>query len=267
MTKFDKYFTNYTLAQTNNTNSPTTTDLNNIEKTLKSNEQVVKENAKQLDVLVNNYHNTGIFTAVDIFTGISSLSVLLVAIASYIKLIQLPIKNVISYISLLDIKTKNKVENILSQMLAIANCNRVCVGIFHDGVNIGTIHFTKMSVIYEVTSANVAPIKYTVKNVDIDKLESEILLTNKDTFTSITLSTAPALCKDYMNSVGIKKTLSRRLESDSGIFGLFECQWLEEQPSIDIMNDTPRLEQLNSLFRSLYVLLKKLSKTKPVFNW
>lgn len=173
--------------------------------------------------------------------------------------------NILSYINKDKIKEIILIERLLEDLLILTNASRVSVGIFHNGQNIGSFNFKKMSVIYEAKKNKVSSIKDLYKNVDFSKLKTHILRLNSDSFVKYTINDEDILdaCKDYLDINDMDTVYSRLLKNDIGEYGVIEIQYLtdnlENINSVELKNN-----EVEKLYNKISRLLRYVIEEKKI---
>jgi hypothetical protein len=199
------------------------------------------------------------------FYLVASLTTLIVVIYNHIKEMHTPIKTAVSYFSHSEIKEKQAVESVLENFIKLTGCHRVCIGLFHNGSGAGSIHFKKMSVTHEAKKPGISSFISRFRNIDLYKVEPELLLSNSYEFISISVndSSLDSGCKNYMISNGLKYILCRQLLCKKGIYGIIELHFVEE-PDLTLLNNPDIIHQINIVYEQVANMTDYIRRNKPL---
>jgi hypothetical protein len=247
-------------------------DTNNTYSSIIANSSIAesKSSEEQIYNIYNKYTQTGTISLFEIIILLIAFSSLTVSGLNHLRLLKTPVRDVITYLNLNHIKETREIENILQEMLAVSQCHRVLIGLFHNGTSVGTHHFNKMSVFYEVVAPSISPLRDKTQNVLLYKLYDEIENNTGDTFSKYSREDKDLKprCIMHLDNIGVKESLKRLLvDSDKGIYGIVELQWVNFT-SEDIMKDTSNLAQLDILFNRLVSHIEGMENNKKrLFNF
>lgn len=202
---------------------------------------------------------------IEFFYLIASITTLTVVIYNRIKEIHKPIKTAIAYFSHNDIKEKQAVESVLQNFIKLTGCHRVCIGLFHNGSGAGSIHFKKMTITHEAKKPGIVSFISRFRNVDLYKIEAELLMSNSYAFTHISADHAKldSGCKNYMVSNGLKYVLCRQLLCKKGIYGIIELQFVED-PDLTLLNNPETIKQVNVVYEQVANMTDYIRRNKPL---
>jgi len=168
-----------------------------------------------------------------LFDGAILLSTALVLVQQWmnrLSILKVATKDILAFVSKRDLAKKTEIENLLHEIRAITACDRVAVGLFHNGTTIGNIHFTKMSLVYEAVKDGIVSLKTTVKDIAIEHIEAEILLGNSEEFMRIDVddSKLDPKCKKYLDSLSISTVYTRLLQfGNDNIYGIMQLHYFK----------------------------------------
>lgn len=225
--------------------------------------QLPPDDLTQLRRSIERVSNAQYVDAWSIFLLISSLIVFISSVTTHLKVISAKTKNIISYIKPKDNKEKNIIEGNLRQVMGEASAIRVAVAMFHNGSSIGSYHFNKMSMLYEVTKSGYASIKSKVQNIPFVNIEKSVQLSSADKWTKFSIST-PNLdkeCIKYLRVNNLEAVYSRLLASKEGIYGIIELQYSNEEDS-SLSDETFQI--IESSFYTIAFLLDLIRRDKPL---
>lgn len=195
----------------------------------------------------------------------SSVLSLIISIVNHLNILTLPIRNRITEYTNKEREQILIVENTLREYLVIAGCQRVVIGLFHNGTSVGAIHFKKMTISHECTTNETISIKSKFDNVSLAKLDQELNKSSSYSFTKFDIKddSLPVGCKSYMSENGIQRVLTRLLTNRKGIYGILELHYTET-PAFDVINNKELLLQLESVHRKVCTLLDYVIKNKKI---
>lgn len=223
----------------------------------------------QIDNLLRAYRDSG-------FPGVLEVLVLMTIALVYNSLMitiskfridKTAMTDIISFITKDDIKFTEQIEDILNQLLVLVNCDRVVIGIFHNGSSLGHLHNSYVSIEYEVTADGISSIKEEVKKIPIRKIQTEISngleTSNKFIKYNRKDNNLPQKCIQHLDNINVEEIWSRLLITENKeAYAILQFQWVKS-PIYNIETDYIRLEQTYRIFNSLNSkLFKKLIKKK-----
>lgn len=214
-----------------------------------------------------NSHNKGeplpIF---DVLIFLAWLTTLGVTVANNLKLKQMPVEDVITAIKPEDIEQRHLIEKLLTEMRVMIGCDRVVLGIFHNGVRIGgTNHFKKFSVIYEDTAPGIGSIKSLIQNIPATKIYAEVEeAINSRESKFIAVNKAELIdpgCITHLDSIGVEHLIHRIFFNSDGAYGIMHLQWIESPTELITSIDIASLEKI---FHRLETRLEYVVKNKKI---
>lgn len=218
-----------------------------------------KSSEEQIYGIYNRYLKTGNITLFEIIILLIAFGSLGLSWISHIRLVKTPISNAITYLTNNHLHEVREIENILSEMLAVAQCHRIAVGLFHNGKSVGKHHFNKMSVFYEVVAPGITPLKDELQNVALSKIYDDIESSSGQSFIKVSAEdkSLKSRCVMHLDSVGVKELLSRLLvASNKGIYGIIQLHWVENTTE-NILENPAMVAQLNKLFNRLVTSIEE----------
>ncbi|MBE9234287.1 hypothetical protein IQ231_22220 [Cuspidothrix issatschenkoi LEGE 03284] len=213
----------------------------------------VKSSEEQIYGIYNRYLKTGNISLFEIIILLVAFGSLALSWVNHLKLLKTPLSNAITYLTNNHLHEVREIENILSEMLAVTQCHRIAVGLFHNGKSVGKHHFNKMSVFYEVEAPGINPLKDALQNIPLSKIYDEIEMSSGESFIKVSAldKSLKSRCVMHLNSIGVKELLSRLLIApNKGIYGIIQLHWVENTTE-NILENPVMLSQLNKLFNRL----------------
>jgi hypothetical protein len=174
-------------------------------------------------------------------------------------------KDVITFISRERIEEQAYINSLLREFLGVTQCHRICIGIFHNGTKAGSIHFRKMSIVYEALSHGVSSIKNKVQSKSIIEFEDEILKYSDSEFTrySIEDSDIKPECRKHLDFIGVHTIYSRLLSIKKGGYGIMQLQFIDK-PDFEIFNTLDKIQSAEKIFNKISTALDYIAKGKKI---
>ena len=218
-----------------------------------------KSSEEHIYGIYNRYLKTGNITLIEIIILLVAFGSLALSWFNHLKLLKTPLSNAITYLTNNHLHDVREIENILSEMLAVAQCHRIAVGLFHNGKSVGKHHFNKMSVFYEVVAPGITPLKDELQNISLSKIYDDIESSSGQSFIKVSAEdkSLKTRCVMHLDSIGVKELLSRLLvASNKGIYGIIQLHWVENTTE-NILENPAIVAQLNKLFNRLVSLIEE----------
>ncbi|PPJ61963.1 hypothetical protein [Cuspidothrix issatschenkoi] len=218
-----------------------------------------KSSEEHIYGIYNRYLKTGNVTLIEIIILLVAFGSLALSWFNHLKLLKTPLSNAITYLTNNHLHEVREIENILSEMLAVAQCHRIAVGLFHNGKSVGKHHFNKMSVFYEVVAPGITPLKDELQNISLSKIYDDIESSSEQSFIKVSAEdkSLKTRCVMHLDSIGVKELLSRLLvASNKGIYGIIQLHWVENTTE-NILENPAIVAQLNKLFNRLVSLIEE----------
>lgn len=197
------------------------------------------------------------------FTTIVLMSNLLTNILNLVKLSEGFYTNISTGISKKQLEFIEYVENTLYELVEVTDTDRACIGLFHNSKTWGSVHFLKMSILYEARRDGVRSIRRKFQNVEIEVIREEIAMSYSDRFTklSVTDERLSDSCKYYLSTVGINTVYTRKIVDKKGnILGIIELQNIVDRPRKDAIDS----EVTEMLYRKLSTIVNRIKNRKQV---
>lgn len=210
--------------------------------------------------LIRDIKNNPNVSYFDYFDTFLKLIILIVVVWTRARVLKTPLRDVLRSLTKRDLKKNEEIENILLELLWTSKADRVCVGLLHNGLTAGNIHFDKISVMYEVTRPNITSIKPTIQNINISVIYKHLI--DSSALQFIKYSRDEAIDSSYskfLDYMGINTVYSRLLinskkstanKEDKPIYGIVELYYI---------NDTEENLYSENKVRELDILYNKLS--------
>lgn len=214
-----------------------------------------------------NSHNKGEPAPLfEVLVFIAWLTTLVVSVANNLKLKKVTLEDAITAIKPEDIEERHLIEKLLTEMRVAIGCDRVVLGLFHNGVRIGsTSHFKKFSIIYEDFAPGVASIKDMVQDVPATKIyteiEEEVRLRISRFSTIKKAELLESGCIAHLDSIGVEELLNRVFFNSKGAYGIIHLQWLESPEDLVTSVDIARLDKI---FHRLETKMQYVIKNKKI---
>ncbi|TRT88118.1 MAG: hypothetical protein EWV82_03180 [Microcystis aeruginosa Ma_AC_P_19900807_S299] len=218
-----------------------------------------KSSEEHIYGIYNRYLKTGNVTLIEIIILLVAFGSLALSWFNHLKLLKTPLSNAITYLTNNHLHDVREIENILSEMLAVTQCHRIAVGLFHNGKSVGKHHFNKMSVFYEVVAPGITPLKDELQNISLSKIYDDIESSSGQSFIKVSAEdkSLKSRCVVHLDSIGVKELLSRLLvASNKGIYGIIQLHWVENTTE-NILENPAIVAQLNKLFNRLVSLIEE----------
>lgn len=218
-----------------------------------------KSSEEQIYGIYNRYLKTGNISLFEIIILLIAFGSLALTWINHIRLIKTPISNAITYLTNNHLHEVREIENTLSEMLAVAQCHRIAVGLFHNGKSVGKHHFNKMSVFYEVVAPGITPLKDELQNISLSKIYDDIESSSGQSFIKVSAEdkSLKSRCVMHLDSIGVKELLSRLLVApNKGIYGIIQLHWVENTTE-NILENPAMVAQLNKLFNRLVTSIEE----------
>ena len=172
------------------------------------------------------------------------------------------VKNVISFIRRDDIETTREVENILHELLALSKCDRIVIGVFHNGTKIGKIHKNLMTVFYETRANGIASIKDTVVNIPVELIYDQIINCLDNPLEFIKYSRVdkdlPLKCIEHLDTIRVAEGWERILiNKKNEAYAILQFQWINP-PTENLKLNVERMDQIQTVFNRLKNTLEKI---------
>jgi hypothetical protein len=232
--------------------------------TLKDYGRIVVDSTERV---LKDYVDTGHLPSESItilaFTAIVLISNLLTNILNLVKLSEVLYTNISTGISKKQLEFIEYVEKTLYELVEVTDTDRACIGLFHNGKTWGSVHFLKMSILYEARRDGVSSIRRKFQNVEVEGIREEIAISHSDKFTkiSITDERLSDSCKYYLRSVGINTAYTRKIVDKNGnILGIMELQNTVDRPRKDAFDG----EVTEMLYRKLSTIVNKIKNRRQV---
>ena len=197
------------------------------------------------------------------FTTIVLISNLLTNVLNLAKLSEGFYTNISTGISKRHLEFIEYVENILYELVEVTDTDRACIGLFHNSKTWGSVHFLKMSILYEAKRDGVRSIRRKFQNVELEVIREEISISSSDRFTklSATDERLSDSCKYYLTTVGINSVYTRKIVDKKGnILGIIELQNVVDRPRADAVDS----EVAEMLYRKLSTIVNRVKNKKQV---
>lgn len=217
--------------------------------------------------VLRDYFDTGQLPSESIiilaFTTIVLISNLLTNVLNLAKLSEGLYTNISTGISKRHLEFIEYVENILYQLVEVTDTDRACIGLFHNSKTWGSVHFLKMSILYEARRDGVRSIRRKFQNVELEVIREEISISSSDRFIklSATDERLSDSCKYYLTTVGINSVYTRKIVDKKGnILGIIELQNVVDRPRTDAVDS----EVAEMLYRKLSTIVNRVKNKKQV---
>lgn len=215
---------------------------------------------------INIYNKTGTISPVNLLLLLLAGVVVIQNHISKIRLLQTTTGNVIAYINKDSVQQKKKIEQILLELRALTDADRVVVGLFHNGTSIGSFHFTKLSIGYESLKTGISSLRKHCKDVDLTGVEDELLSYNSESFIRNSISDIDVNVnyKKYLNSVGLEAVYSRLVavnNKDNNYYAVVQIQFASEHND-EISED--RLKEVEKTYNRLLTALDFVRRNKRI---
>lgn len=214
---------------------------------------------------IKTYQETGNISILNLLLVLLTFVVIIQNHLTKIRLLQTTTGNVIAYITKDGIKQRKKIESILLELRGLTAADRITVGLFHNGTSIGSFHFTKMSVPYEVTKPGITSNRKRLQNVDLSNIEEELFNYKSNKFTRLSLNNInlPIDCANYLNSVGLEVVYGRLIPvlNTKEYYGVIELQFASETND-EITEE--RLQEVEKIYSRLLVALDYVRRNKKI---
>lgn len=223
--------------------------------------QLANDELSQLKKAIDRTQTNQHVDAWSIFVLAASIVVFCSSLVTYITSLKNSTKNIIAYIKPRDRREKIIVENYLRELMGQSGAVRVLVGMFHNGTSVGSFHFNKMSVLYEVSKYGYASVKSRYKDVDFSTIERYISLSNPDKWTKFDTSPSTVDKHPHFNGLNLDVVFTRLLNCNKGIYGMIELQYTEEKDS-ELTEE--QLQNLESVFSNVVYVLDLVRNNKKI---
>jgi hypothetical protein len=216
--------------------------------------------------VIKIYEETGSVNLVNILILIIASIVVIQNHISKIRLLKTTTGNIIAYINKDSVKQKKKIEQILIELRALTDADRVVVGLFHNGTSVGSFHFTKLSLAYESLKTGITSLRKRYKDIDVTGIEDELLTYQSDKFTRNAISDVNVDngCKQYLNSIGLEAVYTRLIPVNgekNNYYGVIQIQFASEHND-EISED--RLKEIEKTYNRLLTALDFVRRNKRI---
>lgn len=212
------------------------------------------------------YNETGTISPINVLLLLLAGVVVIQNRISEIRLLQTTTGNVIAYINKDSVQQKKKIEQILLELRALTDADRVVVGLFHNGTSVGSFHFTKLSLVYESLKTGITSLRKRYKDIDVTGIEGELLTYQSDKFTRNAVSdiNVDNGCKQYLNSIGLESVYTRLIPVNgekNSYYGVTQIQFASEHND-EISQD--RLKEIEKTYNRLLTALDYVRRNKKI---
>jgi len=217
--------------------------------------------------VLKDYVNTGVLPSESIiilaFTSIVLISNLLTNVLNLVKLSEGFYTNISTGITKKQLDFIEYVENILYQLVEVTDTDRGCIGLFHNSKTWGSVHFLKMSILYEARRDGIKSIRRRFQNVEVEVIREEIAISSSRRFTKLSLTDEKLSdsCKYYLSTVGVNSVYTRKIVDKKGnILGIIELQNTVDRPRLDSIDS----EVTEMLYHKLSTIVNNVKNKKQV---
>jgi hypothetical protein len=149
------------------------------------------------------------------------LATLVLTAINNIKISKAAVKNIAAKLDFSDLKRKKEIRQVLEDIRAICNADRVVLGYFHNGSNVGAYKLQYLTVpdIFEVVSDRAKKINGFIKNIEIGKALPDLTAyLPAGTFSTIyKRGLDNADCRAYMDRIGIEIKVGTLLRCEKAV--------------------------------------------------